>query len=84
MIWWIVSIIVLCGIAFAVVSAILDAYMEVNQAPTEPMLWCHKHGFYREKYALDLFPGAHEKALNKKACPFCYKAAVWGNVDKQL
>ena len=62
--WWGYLLIVI-GIYLG--SAFLEAWMDVVRRPTEPMEWCHVHGFFRKKHTLPF--------MNTTICPMCYNAA---------
>ena len=62
----------------------LDAWLEIKKAPTEPMSWCHKHGYFRKQHTLPLFPELGGTAENANFCPTCYYDMVWKNPDKRL
>lgn len=76
---WLLFIIFLI-LAIAVGSAIVEAYVDVKNKPREPMFWCNKHGYFRMKHTLPLFPELGGKAQNSHMCPSCYHETVFKNI----
>lgn len=67
--WVLVGFVVAVAITwvFVVVSAYLEAYAEFKSRPREPMDWCPKHGYFRQKYSLPI-PGVPTVRM----CPSCF------------
>lgn len=57
----------------SVVMGVVNGYFDVKERPTEPMEWCHVHGFFRKKHVLPF--------MNTTICPRCYKDA-WQKAEK--
>lgn len=73
-----ILIIVFVCFVLSAVSAILEAYLDTRKRPKEEMLWCNKHGYFRKKHALPMFPHMEHETL---VCPQCYKESVYDNVQ---
>jgi hypothetical protein len=68
-----------------IVSAVLEAYLEVKNRPKEEMFKCPLgHGIFRKKHCLVLFPDLGGTAQNSFICPICYKEKVFDNPDRKL
>jgi hypothetical protein len=72
---------ILFVLGVAVVSTVVEAYVDFKNKPREPMFWCHKHGYFRMKHTLPLFPELGGKAENSHMCPTCYYETVFKNVQ---
>lgn len=81
-----VLIVVLIVIVFvcAAGSAVAEAWMDVRKKPREEMHWCFKHGYFRKKHCLPLFPELGGTAANSFICPSCYYQSVFVDPDKKL
>jgi hypothetical protein len=82
----IVLIVVLVVIVFvcAAGSAVGEAWMDVRQKPKEEMFWCFRHGYFRKKHCLPLFPELGGTAKNSFVCPSCYYDAVFTIPNEKL
>lgn len=82
------TIIVLVSFMIAAGSAMLEGYFDAKErittAPREPMMWCNKHGAYRMKHCLPLFPELNGSAQNANVCPSCYYQTVFTDVNAKL
>lgn len=67
----------LCIFGLTVAGAWLEAYAEFKSRPREPMDWCSKHGFFRQKYALPV-PGVP----TVKMCPTCFWDSLQNSVKE--
>jgi hypothetical protein len=65
-------------------TAVLEAWLDFDGRPKEPMFWCHKHGAFRKIHALPLFPELQGTADNSFVCPTCYRDACFTQPDKKL
>jgi len=84
---WVGIALVLCITVFVLLTAIdiyLDERDKVNKSPKEEMFWCQKHGFFRKKHCLHLFPQLGDQIQNAYVCPICYKEAAFDNPDRKL
>lgn len=79
-----ISILIVFVLVIAAGSAVLEAYLELRKKPKEEMFWCNKHGYFRKKHCLPLFPELMGTASNSFVCPTCYKEVVWDNPNKKL
>lgn len=74
--WLVVAsiVVILVGSAF-LGSAVLEGYLQVKNAPREPMFFCAKgHGHFRKGYALPI--------AGVLVCPMCYLNALRNGSDK--
>lgn len=72
----------LSSVTLYAVSPIVEAYLDFKKRPKEPMLWCHKHGAFRKKHALPLFPDLDIEG--SFVCPECYRQAVFVKPNEKL
>jgi hypothetical protein len=79
-----ILIVIILAFGIAAGSAILEAWLEVRKRPKEEMFFCHKHGQFRKKHCLPLFPELGGKAQNSFICPSCYRDIVFTNPNKKL
>jgi hypothetical protein len=63
---------------------ILEAVIDFYNRPKEEMFWCFKHGYFRKKHALPLFPDMGGTAENSYVCPTCYRDIVFTTPDKKM
>lgn len=72
--WILAVVLIVLGALISAGSAVLEAWLDVRNRPTEPMTHCHVHGPFRSKYAIKLFPGL---GTNVEVCPICYYDKVF-------
>lgn len=80
----IVIVLIVSYIIWGIGTALLQAYLEHNKKPKEEMFWCSKHGYFRKKHCLQLFPELQGTPLNSWICPSCYKTAVFDDPNRKL
>lgn len=65
-------------------GAALEAYLDFKKRPSEPMMWCNRHGAFRKVHALPLFPELGGNAENSFVCPSCYYEIVFKDPNSKL
>jgi hypothetical protein len=82
--WKLIIFILVLLFLIASGMAVLEAWLEVRKKPKEEMFWCNKHGYFRKKHCLKLFPELSDSVLSSFVCPLCYKETVFDNPNKTL
>ena len=69
----------------AVITAALEAWMDVRARKKVPMFWCSTcRTFFKKEYALQLFPELGGVPENTWVCPVCYKKQVFDIPNERL
>lgn len=68
MIW--MGTLAITAILIYIGHAVLTGWLDVKNAPREPMEWCHKHGHFRKGHCLPI--------AGTLVCPICYRDAIKG------